>query len=151
MLWRRLLDEGAYAANDIAGSKAVLDDGIERPPDLPQVRRVAAEPAHRHLGVGDRGGHGLVHFMRDRGRELPHGRDTIRMRELHVHVAQGIIGPLALGQVEHKGDGLATRFTECRTADQYGDPATILPDIFLFEEFAGSRRPYFGNGPLTGR
>jgi hypothetical protein len=45
MSWRHLLDEGADAADDVAGSIAVLDDGIEGLPDLVQIRGVAGGPA----------------------------------------------------------------------------------------------------------
>jgi hypothetical protein len=42
MSWRRLLDEGAYATDDVTGSSTVLDDSIEGLPDLLQIRGVAA-------------------------------------------------------------------------------------------------------------
>jgi hypothetical protein len=37
MPWRHLLDQGAYPADDAAGSNAVFDDGIEGLPDLFQI------------------------------------------------------------------------------------------------------------------
>jgi hypothetical protein len=53
MRWRRLIDESAYAADDVAGSSTVLDDGTEGLPDLLQIRGVAAKPAQSGMGVVD--------------------------------------------------------------------------------------------------
>src|SRR5260370_36461488 len=37
--------------------------------------------------------------MGDRGRELTHGGDAVRVRQLHLHVPQRLFCPLALGDV----------------------------------------------------
>ena len=91
MPWRHLLDQGAYPADDAAGSIAVfndgIDDGIEGLPDLFQIRGVAAKPAQSGIGAGDCRGYRLADLMGDRGRELPHRRDAIGVRELHLRFA----------------------------------------------------------------
>jgi hypothetical protein len=63
MPWRHLLDEGAYAADDVAGSIGVLDDSIESLPDLLQISRVAAKPPQSGMGIGDRCGDRLIGFF----------------------------------------------------------------------------------------
>ena len=107
--WRRLFDELTDPADDVAGAIAVLDDASERLPRLLQMRWLTIQPAQRRLGVGDRRGDRLVHFMGDRGGELPHRRDAVGMRQLHLHLAVAPLAlarfgfrPLALGQIEHE-------------------------------------------------
>src|SRR6478735_3062516 len=53
----------------------------------------------RSLRVCDCRGDRLLHFMRDRGRELTHGGNAVRVRQLHLHVPQRLFCPLALGNV----------------------------------------------------
>ena len=59
----------------------------------------------------------LVDLMGDRGRELPHGRDAVGVRQLHLHLAVAplalagfLLRALALGQIEHEGDALVPAF-----------------------------------------
>ena len=96
---RRLLDEGTDPADDLSGSIAVPDDASERLPRLLQIWRSTIQPAQRRLCVGDRCGEGLVDFMGDRGRELAHGGDAVRVRQLHLHLAQSLSGALTLGDI----------------------------------------------------
>src|SRR5258706_4758844 len=63
------------------------------------MRWSSTKPAQSGLGVGDRGGDRLIYFMGDRGCELSHGRDAVRMRQLDLHVPQRLFCPLALGDV----------------------------------------------------
>jgi hypothetical protein len=42
MRWRRLIDESAYAADDVAGSSTVLDDGTDGPAGF-RLQRVTYE------------------------------------------------------------------------------------------------------------
>ena len=88
-------------------------------------RRLGAKPAQSGVGVGDRRGDRLVDLMGDRGRQLPHGRDAIGVRELHLRLAvsplalaQVLLRLLALGQIEHEGDALVSAFAEGRRAEQ---------------------------------
>jgi hypothetical protein len=37
--------------------------------------------------------------MGDRGRELPDCRDTVRVRQFHLHLAQGLSSALAFGDI----------------------------------------------------
>src|ERR1700726_485183 len=64
------------------------------------------KPAQSSLGVGDRRGDRLIHLMGDRGRELSHGRNAVRVRQLHLHLtvtpvvfACFCFCPLALGDI----------------------------------------------------
>ncbi len=68
---------------------AVLDDMVERLPTLLQIGRLGAKPAQSGVCVGDRRGERLVDFMGNRGCQLPHRRDAIDVRELHLRLAQG--------------------------------------------------------------
>ena len=43
--WKLLLNEGTDAADDLAAALAVLDNTVERLPDLVQIRRLAVQPA----------------------------------------------------------------------------------------------------------
>ena len=137
---RRLLDEGTDPADDVARSLAVLQDTTERLPDLLEIRRLGAQPAQSRIGVGDRRRDRLVDLMGNRGRELPHGRDAIRVRQLHLHLAVAPLAlacfcfrPLALGQIEHEGDTLVPAFFEGRRAEQHGHTAAVLPEVLLLE------------------
>src|SRR4029077_10095235 len=96
---RRLLDKGADPVDDVARSFAVLNDLAERLPRLLQIGRAATQPAQSGPGVDGRCGDWLFHFMGDRGRELTHGGDAVRVRQLHLHVPQRLFCPLALGDV----------------------------------------------------
>ena len=119
--WRRLFDESANPADDGACPVAVPDNAVERLPDLIQIRRVGAQPAQRRLGVGDRSGDRLVHFMGDRRRELPHRLDAVGVRQLHLCLTVAPLAlasfgfrPLALGQIKHESDTLVSSLFECR-------------------------------------
>ncbi len=154
--WRGLLDEGAYAADDLAGSIAVLDDRIEGLPDLLEIRGLHGEPAQSGVGVGDHRGNRLVDFMGNRGRQLPHRRDAIGVRERHLRfavsplaLAQVLLRLLALGQIEHEGDALVSVFAESRRADKHGHAAAVFPKVLLLESFAASRRSQLCHGPFV--
>ena len=86
------LDEGTDPADDVAGAIDVLDDPTERLPDLLDIRLLQAEPAQAGLGIGDRRGDRLADLMGDRGGELPHRRDAVRVRQLHLDL---VVSPLA--------------------------------------------------------
>src|SRR4029077_7839664 len=124
----RLFYEITDASDHVAGSYAILSDVSERLPHLLQIRRLAAEPAQRRLSVGDGGSDGLFHFMGDRGRELPHSGNAVRVRQLHLHLLVAAFAlaclrfrPLAIGNVsnEREGEALAT-LTELSYADLHG-------------------------------
>jgi hypothetical protein len=97
--WRGSFDEITDAADDVARSIAVLDYARERLPHLLQIRWPTIQPAQRCLGVGDRRSDRLVHFMSDRGGEVPHCRNAISMGELVLRVQAGLFGLLVFGHV----------------------------------------------------
>ena len=132
-------------ADDIARSHAILDDGSERLAHLLQIRRLTIEPEQRRLSVAHRRGDGLFHFVGDRRRELSHGRDTVRVRQLHLHLAVSALAlacvrfrPLAFGQIEHEGDGLPRFLADRGTADQHGHAAAVFAEVFLLTRLDGS-------------
>src|SRR5258708_13142801 len=84
---RHLLDEGPDPADDIAGSRAVLDDTAERLANLLEIGPLSAQPAQGGLSIDDRRGDRLVDLMGDRGRQLPHPGDAIGGAELHHGLA----------------------------------------------------------------
>ena len=137
---RRFFDVITNPADDVARSMAVLDDASERLPHLLQIRRSTIQKAQCRLGVDDGGGDGLFHFMGDRRRELSHGCDAVRMRQLHLHLAVAALAlacfrfrPLALGQIEHERDALVSTSFEGRRPDQHRHAAAVFPQIFLLE------------------
>jgi len=83
----------------VAGPIAVLDDATEPLPNLLQIRRSGAQPAQSRMGVSDRRCDGLIDFMGDRSRQLPHRRNAVRMCQLHLYLAQGFSGALTLGDI----------------------------------------------------
>ena len=85
--WQRFLAKIANPLDDRAGSVSVPHNVVERLPRLVHVRRLSAEPTQPRLGVQDRSSDRLVHFMGDRGRKLPHRRDAVRVRQLHLRLA----------------------------------------------------------------
>ena len=129
LLGRRLPHEGTDAGDNVAGSLAGLNDTIERLPHLLEIRRPSLQPAQSGLGVGDRCGDRLFDFMSDRGCELAHGGDAVRVRQLHLHLAQRLFGPLALGQIEYETDALVPLFVERGRADQRRHAAAVLTEI----------------------
>ena len=89
--------------------------------------------------------------MGDRGRELPHRCDAVRVRQLRLRLAVASLAlarlgfrPLALGQIENEGDAAVF---EARRSDQYGDTAAVLPEILLFVRWKDSGRLQFGHSP----
>ena len=153
MSWRHLLDERAYAADDVAGSISVPDDSIEGVPDFLLIRRIAAKPAQGGMGVGDRRGDRLINLVGDRGRQLPHCGDAIGVGERHVRfavsplaLAQVFLRLLAFAQIENESDGLVPAAAEgCRT-EKHGHADAIFSKVLLLESLAASRRPELCNG-----
>src|SRR5580700_6098671 len=70
------------------------------------------------MGVGDRRCDRLVDFMGNRSRQLPHRRDAVRVRQLHLHRAITPLAftdfrlcPLTLGDV-HVGSDKFNNFAD---------------------------------------
>ena len=130
---------------------------IEGLPDLLEIRGLRRKPTQSGLGMGDRRGDRLIDLMGDRGRQLPHGRDAIGVRERHlglavspVALAQAVLRLLALGQIEHEGDALVPASAEGRRADEDRHADAVSPKILLLVGFAASRRPELGHGLFVG-
>jgi hypothetical protein len=77
----------------------VLDDTIESILSLLHIGRLAGQPAQAGIGVGDHPGERLLDFMGNRRRQLPHRRDAVDVRELHLRLAQGFGGSHVLREV----------------------------------------------------
>ena len=75
-----------------AGAIAVLDDPARQTARASSRSWLAAEPAQAGIGIGDHGGERLVDFMGNRGRQLPHRRDAIDVRELRLRLTQRFRG-----------------------------------------------------------
>ena len=116
---RCFLDQRTDPTDNLVRAIAVLHDATKRQPDLIEIWPLRAQPAQTGMGIGHRRGDRLVHFMGDRGRELPHRRDAVGVRELGLYLAISPFalarfgfGPFALGQIEHEGDTLVLAFFE---------------------------------------
>src|SRR5258708_28989816 len=93
--------------------------------------------------------------MGDRGAQLRHRRDAITLRERHLRfavsplaLAQLLLRPLALGQIEHIGNALVSAFVEGRSAEEHGHPAAVLSKVLLLERFVASGRPELYRSPF---
>ena len=67
-------------------------------------RGVARKPAQASIGVGDRRGNRLIHFVRQGGGQLSHGGHPVDVREVRLRLAQSLalfLRPLAFGDVHH--------------------------------------------------
>ena len=137
---RRLLDQGPYPLDHVAGAHAVADDVMERLPHLLQIGRLRAQPVHPGLCVGHGGGDRLTDLMRDRSGELAKRTDAVGVCELHHGFA---IAPFALaglgfrplepGQIEDETDALIAVLFEHRPTDHHGDARAVLVVILLLE------------------
>ena len=111
--------------------------------ELVEIWRLSAKPAQRSLGVGDCRGDRLIYFVSDGRRQLAHRCDAVRVRQLHLRlavpplaIARFYFCLLALSQIEHECDGLASAFFDGRRAKQNGHPAAVLSEVLLL-----NRRP----------
>ena len=102
LLRRRFLDQRTNPADDLARSIAVVHDTAKRPPGLLQIGPLYAQPAQSGIGVGDRGGDRLVHLMGDRGRELSHHCDAVRVRQLRLYFVERFLGAFAFRDVDRR-------------------------------------------------
>src|SRR5208282_3418070 len=105
-----------------------------------EIWPLPAQPAQSGMGIGDRRGNRLVHFMGDRGRELPYRSDAVRVRQFHLHLAVAPLALarlcfslLALGQIDDKSDTLVPAFLESRSTNQHGHTAAAFAKILLLE------------------
>src|ERR1700754_3219722 len=92
--------------------------------------------------------------MGNRGRELPHCRRAVRMREFGLHLAVSPLAlpyfgfrPLALGQGEHETDPLLPAF-KGGSPDQHRHATAVLAKILLLIGLDCSRRSQLGTGLL---
>ena len=90
---RRLSDERAYPADEVAGSSTIPDDPVKCLTNLFQIWRLGTKPAPRCIGIGQRRGDRLADFMGDRSRQLACGCHPIGVGELHLRIAQARLAP----------------------------------------------------------
>ena len=96
--------ELADPLDHLACAVGVLDDALNGGARFAKLRRVAPEPAQGRLGVGDNRGKRLVHFVRDRGRQLAEGGDARDMSELSLSLLEGLLSLLGIGDVHQGAD-----------------------------------------------
>ena len=72
----------AHPVDHVDGPLGVIDDTGERLTGLLQIRRLETQPAQCGMGIGDCRCERLVELMGNGGRQLPHRRDPIDVREL---------------------------------------------------------------------
>jgi hypothetical protein len=61
--WSGLREHGANVPDDVAGSRSFLSDAFDCRPRFFQVWRVAREPHHAGIGIGDDCGQRLVYLV----------------------------------------------------------------------------------------
>ena len=144
---RRLRDERANPGNDVARALTVRDDASECLTDLAHIRRQRIQPAHGGIGVGDDGCDRLVDLVGNRGRQLPHRRDAVGVCQFSLYLAvppfalsRCSVGPLAIGQVDHKGNACVPAFLEVRSPHQDWNPIAVFLKVLLFIGTSGAAR-----------
>src|SRR4051794_16810087 len=153
---RRLPDQITDPAKYVPCPIGILDNFPERLLYLVDVRRLGVQPPQRRLGVGRRRGDRLVDFVGDRGCELPHGCDTVRVCQFRLHLAIALLAfagfflrLLALAQIEHESDTVLPACFGSGRTDHDGHTAAVLPEILLLERLRAPRPPALGEGPFA--
>jgi hypothetical protein len=139
--WRLLFYEIADPPNHLACPHAILDDAAQRLTYLIQPRRSVVQPVQGCLCAGNYRGGWLTDFVGDRCRELPHHRNTVRVRQLHLCLAVAPLAlvclgfrALALAQVQHESNRLVSLLIECGCADQYRSAGAVFAKVLLLDE-----------------
>ena len=57
---------------------------------------------------------------------------------------QSLLGPLALGQVEHESDDMGFGSLNARYADQHRHAAPVFPEVFFLERLGGAGQRKLG-------
>ena len=99
-----ILDEGAQAADHLAGTQRLRADLIERGLDLVLARRRLRDQPLTRLRIRRDRGQRLIHFVRDARRHLAHGRDAAEVRDAILHLARFVFGAAAIGDVVQRAD-----------------------------------------------
>src|ERR1700722_4364069 len=99
---RGLLDEGADPADAVSGSIAVLDDPSENFPHFLQIRRLGGEPERSGLSVDRHRVNRLADLVSDRGGELPHCCNAIRVRQFRLCCAELFLGAFAFCNIDRR-------------------------------------------------
>src|SRR5262249_23993368 len=99
------------------------------------------------IGVGNYGSDRLVDLVGNRGREVPHRCEAVRVRQFHLCLAVSPLTfahcrlcPLAVGQVDHEGYTLISSSFEVRGADQHRHAVAIFEYKYLLIRSGGSDR-----------
>lgn len=85
---RRLSEHDTDPPDDLGGPPPLLDNVIQGLSNLIQIRRLRAQPALSRIGIVDCRCNRLHDLVSNRGRQLPHCRDAIEVRELRLRFAQ---------------------------------------------------------------
>src|SRR5882757_4949358 len=76
-----LLGKRAYPPDDLGCSITVANHAFHRGARFVELRRIATEPAQARVAIGDDGCERLVHFVRDRSRQLSQSREASDVSE----------------------------------------------------------------------
>ncbi len=95
------LDQRAHAPDDFAGSVVILDDVVENFTNFFDIYCFIGQEALGGLRVAQDSRKRLIQLVRERSRQLSHGRDAHHMRELIAVAPQFGFGALALGHVQY--------------------------------------------------
>ena len=79
-----LLGECPQTSDHVACAPRAADHLFDRAARLIELRRLAVEPSQARVAIGDAASERLVDFVRDRGRQLPQGRQPRGVGELRL-------------------------------------------------------------------
>ena len=124
----------------VAGSSPRLDDPIKGLPNLLRFGWLHIEPAQSGLCVGDHRGDRLIDLVGDRGRQLPHSRDAIGVRERlsfflrppafgHIHQGPHEFDHIAGWPENRVADGLDHSYLAARMHN-----SIAMVEIYLFPD-----------------
>ena len=118
---------------------------------------VRVEVGHRHAdqlvaGIAQAFARLTVHFENGSVFSVEHervGRMVHEGAKAGLACPQLLLGPLALGQVEHESDTLVPGFFEGRRSNQDGHATAVFAEVFLLVWRDGSGRCQLGQGALS--
>src|SRR5215813_14178339 len=92
------------------------------------------------IGVAEHRSERLADFVGKRSRQLPHRRDAVRVRELHLYLSVCPFGSLPIGKVQHETDALTRPPLEDGGTDQHRHARTVFWKEFFFIGLSSSTR-----------
>ena len=96
LFWCTLFYQRTDPGDDFAGTATIAGDILQRLSQLLEVWLGIVKPVKADIGVSDYGAERLVHFVRDRSRQLAHCSNAADVGQFSLRVAQFFFGALAL-------------------------------------------------------